>query len=270
MTRSFDPKDPATLLCERCGYVIDGLEESGNCPECGKPIAESLPERRTGSAWQREGTFRSALQTHLWVLRHPVTCWDRIRVEGYFGKEQLGHTLIQAATLGVIPLILFAVFGYGQLSGSGRKTSFDTVISVFNLTVLFCVQWVGVVGIGWALSWIEMRGIRFFGARHGWRVSDAVAATICGHASVGWMLAFGGVHMSITVIAIGFHSFGRMPNRLIQLVLLSVPASFFLGMLLFETLVYLGVRRMRFANQPRAPVASAPAPEGLERPASPT
>jgi hypothetical protein len=37
----------ATLLCERCGYVLEGLDERGACPECGQPIAESLPSRRT-------------------------------------------------------------------------------------------------------------------------------------------------------------------------------------------------------------------------------
>ena len=28
-------KDEYTLLCEKCGYVIEGLEDSKVCPECG-------------------------------------------------------------------------------------------------------------------------------------------------------------------------------------------------------------------------------------------
>ncbi|MEZ6318065.1 MAG: hypothetical protein R3B49_04810 [Phycisphaerales bacterium] len=45
--------DEYTVLCERCGYVVEGLDPAGACPECGKPIAESLPERRVGTPWQR-------------------------------------------------------------------------------------------------------------------------------------------------------------------------------------------------------------------------
>ena len=33
--------------------MIEGLDTQGHCPECGKPIAESLPERRIGTPWQQ-------------------------------------------------------------------------------------------------------------------------------------------------------------------------------------------------------------------------
>src|SRR4051812_5178876 len=54
--------DRTSLLCESCGYGLEGLPVSGKCPECGKPIAESLPSNRTGTAWQRRpGLFSWAL-----------------------------------------------------------------------------------------------------------------------------------------------------------------------------------------------------------------
>lgn len=37
---------PRTLRCERCGYQLSNLPVVGRCPECGKPIAESLPVHR--------------------------------------------------------------------------------------------------------------------------------------------------------------------------------------------------------------------------------
>ena len=33
--------DEYTLLCEKCGYVIEGLDTNGNCPECGTKLIES-------------------------------------------------------------------------------------------------------------------------------------------------------------------------------------------------------------------------------------
>lgn len=42
---------PRTARCEGCGYIITGLPKSTNCPECGRPVAESLPERRAVPAF---------------------------------------------------------------------------------------------------------------------------------------------------------------------------------------------------------------------------
>src|SRR5437762_3263188 len=43
------------LLCEGCGYTLNGLPDDSNCPECGKPIIESLRGRREVPAWERAG-----------------------------------------------------------------------------------------------------------------------------------------------------------------------------------------------------------------------
>jgi hypothetical protein len=46
------PADDA-ILCEGCGYTLDGLPLTSNCPECGKPIAESAgDEHRRPPAWE--------------------------------------------------------------------------------------------------------------------------------------------------------------------------------------------------------------------------
>ena len=41
------------LLCERCGYVLNGLPADGRCPECGTPLDESVNYRRHPPAWER-------------------------------------------------------------------------------------------------------------------------------------------------------------------------------------------------------------------------
>ena len=40
-------------LCESCGYVLNGLPPGSNCPECGRPAADSDPSLRTPTAWER-------------------------------------------------------------------------------------------------------------------------------------------------------------------------------------------------------------------------
>jgi hypothetical protein len=48
------PRVPETadILCESCGYVLNGLPDAGRCPECGSPIQESLGENRITPAWE--------------------------------------------------------------------------------------------------------------------------------------------------------------------------------------------------------------------------
>jgi hypothetical protein len=49
------PADDA-ILCEACGYTLDGLPLTSNCPECGKPIAESASDgQRQPPAWESPG-----------------------------------------------------------------------------------------------------------------------------------------------------------------------------------------------------------------------
>jgi hypothetical protein len=52
------------ILCENCGYMLNGLPPSGNCPECGTAIDVSVSER-----------FR---QPPLWeIIGHPQPKWVR-------------------------------------------------------------------------------------------------------------------------------------------------------------------------------------------------
>jgi hypothetical protein len=48
----------ADILCESCGYTLNGLPEGGNCPECGTPVAESTTHSSRGlPEWERQRRF---------------------------------------------------------------------------------------------------------------------------------------------------------------------------------------------------------------------
>lgn len=51
------------LLCETCGYILNGLPQESRCPECGQPIVESLPETRCLAPIEEgKGGFKTSVQ----------------------------------------------------------------------------------------------------------------------------------------------------------------------------------------------------------------
>jgi hypothetical protein len=70
-TATADVPADSAILCEGCGYTLDGLPSHSNCPECGKPIAQSTADdNRRPPAW--EGG-----QDHA-VRRFVTTSWSAI------------------------------------------------------------------------------------------------------------------------------------------------------------------------------------------------
>jgi hypothetical protein len=65
------------ILCESCGYILNGLPASGNCPECGTAIETSVSERfRQPTLWENIGDRRPKwlrfLLTTAQIVFHPT------------------------------------------------------------------------------------------------------------------------------------------------------------------------------------------------------
>jgi hypothetical protein len=254
-----EARDPASLLCEGCGYVIEGLPEGGRCPECGRAVRDSVPERRTGSPWQLAPGVHGWVHTAAILGRAPGTFFDRVSVE----SERSGALLsvnCALATVALLPVAVTRVVGSWPTREPIRDMLSTVRPSSPGAVVFAGVTWfVVAAALAWCglrfLSWIEKRGLLMFSKRRGWRTTPSVAAAVCGHASYGWLaaaiLALGGWVFARTSAWVWIVQRPWMQGTPGEIAWAPVIAGFFVGMLVFETLVYVGFRRMRFANQPR-------------------
>ena len=92
------PEETA-LLCEGCGYVLDGLPADSRCPECGRPIAESTgTQTRRPPAWESRGgsPVSRFLKTTTEVLFRPTRFYRTFvtrqppGASRWFGRIHLG------------------------------------------------------------------------------------------------------------------------------------------------------------------------------------
>src|SRR3954467_6090975 len=61
------------ILCEQCGYTLNGLPESGQCPECAAPIAQSTTgDGRVLPPWEVRPSLRTFLATTAEVTFRPT------------------------------------------------------------------------------------------------------------------------------------------------------------------------------------------------------
>lgn len=244
------PIDEFTLLCERCGYVIEGLPADGACPECGKPIAESLPEARVGSPWQQRG-FRAWFATTRAMIRFPRAMFSIISIEVPVSVPLQVCNLATSAALMALALAINAGADSIVQRARPRHLASQFALGVVIWLVLFACSFLLLT----VLVAIERAGIRFFSARRPWRITPAVARSICAHATFGW-IAGGLLMLGTTVSCAALRvAFGWPPIRAGYLV---IPPAFLVGMLCFETLVFIGMRRCKFANRPRPTPSAIP------------
>lgn len=234
------------FLCETCGYILSGLRQTDNCPECGTPISKSHPDQRVGSPWQQNGATPATIKA---VLIHPGRVFETVKPDLEQSRE-LKHLCIFGAGLATSLAIVLVYFGQSTLHDRSGNLNLVAAIVVAQL-MLFGIP---VSLILWLLTAIEQRGIRVFGRLNNRRITPAVAESIVAHAAAAWF--------TVPVLMLLFWLLGLLIKTLAERfawamweITLTAPywspyLGAFIGMLWFELIVWTGVRRMRFANPP--------------------
>jgi hypothetical protein len=266
--RGPDASNPYTLLCERCGYVVDGLPVDGVCPECGTDIAHSLPANRPGTPWQQRPSFATMLGTVWLTVRHPARTLNTLAVTPpkfwrlvWIGAAPFGMLL------GVATLLALEVERPLPSGGSVAWHPGGMTDSLVVGLVLGAVMVPLAAGALAALTWVEARGLVIFSAQRGGRVYPELAHAIVRHGAAGWLVSAIGALLMLPLAWSLEASVGPgiAPNRGappawvlamagVGLVLVA------LGFLGFEFFAWLGLRRCKFANR------TPPPPEANSKP----
>lgn len=231
-----------TLRCNDCGYLLAGLPESEDCPECGRSVASSLPKSRRGSAWQRV-RLRSGprfVGAVIEPLVHAGSFWSAVRPERVWRSVGL---------LALSSVIASGVFALAVLIG-GPRTGHGDPLYVLAFWVVGALVFAG-------LSFLEASGLALVGWRHGWNRTPAHLLAIVGHASPGWIV--GGMSAGVAWLALQrIDVVWESPVLRIggQTVLpeggavgAALLVSGGLGLVVFEWLAYRGLKSLRYASR---------------------
>ncbi len=225
------------ILCERCGYEIGALPDAGACPECGSAIADSLPEHRVGSAWQRSPGVLGLFAAFGAIFLRPMKFWSKVSPDLPGSSALLWANCTSAAL--IFPGGALVWIAHSKLEAAMLAPIAVAVWAVALLT----------------LSWIETRGIRIIGHFRRFRITRAVAYSVVGHAGAGWVV--GAIAGTIATAMLARDDYIEAKLNGIG-VGAAVAAG--VGLVLFEILTYIGMRRMKFANHPRStPMSEAEA-----------
>ena len=239
------PAAPDVLLCERCGYPLDGHAyiRDATCPECGLDVHASHPDRRTPTAWHRRPGPATLTRTVTALARHPRSFFRGLGFAGSNNPERV--------------LLLLSGSAAGALAGLDAWLIADRLPVQAWLIGMLTTQAVLI------LSVVEVLGVAFFSRRRGWRVPLKHAERIVAYASPAWL-------PTTALLLLLIHAAGGpdgLAARLPPLPLLTTDqsagalalAAVALALCCFEWVVYLGVRQARFANTAATVTAGRPA-----------
>lgn len=154
------------VLCEGCGYTLNGLPETGNCPECGRAIEPSLGAGRGLSRFEIRPTFKSFIETTLAVLFAPRAFYETLAT-----RVDTPQAVLFARWHRAVASVLFFVAATAHYVWmtltTGLGSSYD--IGVWPLVFVFLIGPLAVylclVGVTRLAAWLSSIEARYWGMR---------------------------------------------------------------------------------------------------------
>jgi hypothetical protein len=128
--------EQSALLCEKCGYIVDGIPPDSLCPECASPIAESLPQARRPSLWERSPrpSFIAFWKTTAQLIFKPTRFFRSLTPRGDMRRSRLFarlHFLITCTLFGG------AAFIHGNWAWPSSPRNLELVYSGWPEVIIF-------------------------------------------------------------------------------------------------------------------------------------
>lgn len=227
-------------LCERCGYPLKGLSHDAVCPECGLAVAESSPVKRFGMPINKgRGLALRYVKVQLKIIFSPRSFFRALSIN----EGNPRHKRYFFSSIMIAAVVWFLLMLGGLLWIDHAPLNLKLIRYRFLLLVFF------ILGL-MLLTCIEMIGVTAFSKRRGWRVPFHLAERVCCYASVAWVpgvaIAAAGYWL-LEVFAAGQPWFEQLLG-LVRVGWLCYAGLFILSLLWFETLVWIGVRQVKYAN----------------------
>jgi hypothetical protein len=227
-----NPNPKLGLICETCGYPIHDKQPDDRCPECGEPVAASNPHLRVGLPWQRSYSLQHWVKTFALIATRPRQAFRKLNFDREGPASRL-FLLTHACSIGLCWGLAAGLMGLADLLwawGQGMLAAKAVLL----------------------LTYVEAAGVTVFSQRRGWRVPCAHAERVVCYAAVGWWPAavalFFLLHQGV------FTELRQISSRLgisglaaVQPVLAALGLG--LMFLVFELLVWTGVRQIKYANR---------------------
>ena len=145
------------ILCEGCGYTLNGLPADSRCPECGKPITESLGSSRVLPEWEllRHHSIAAFFATSRRALFSPTNFYRTLAT-----RRQLKQAVWFARMYWLMSAIFFALAAalhvdwYNRviLSFGWYRDDWVTAVLFVILVIITYLSLAGVTGLAGRLT----------------------------------------------------------------------------------------------------------------------